>query len=637
MAAPIKDHFLDLERHRRQLEENVAKLQKALQHWRMSDAEYEQLKDEVEAIPEPASRDGLARVREDFGGEVITDKEVEELFGKANNRPAAQIVNLISRRIDYVSKNVETLEKQLEAAESKLAAANVLVNPDVRDEEGLPFTDIVEQLDEDDNVTSFHLSRPGDMQPQIQEALAKAGIKKLPEGGEEAAVETGETTRAEAAVSKDGNDGAKLAIAEGEQISGPSSQQDQQHSESERGAKTQLPPVKKGVSFAEDTKPGHHPAVNGDQPRSKTAQRLEEIMEQARQQAIASSSPVVPENESVDDAELRKEMLRYGMTEIAPIVAELDIEENSGSDFEEAYSDDYDYDEEEEDEDEDEHGRTRHRVVDSDYRARMLELEKQLGFKSTRELMENEDEAGHNNQRVPEEGIARIAIQPTTQPKSTMKTDKKPTEAKAAKKGVTFASALDVAPDSAVQPTSSSTTEIAQTFVDPMKSTIVERSAAAAPAAPAATPEPSKKVSRFKKAKTAPAPAPAQPADPLPLPMRQAPTVVPPGPADAPVRFLHQASGDVRIAPAGPAGKTIAGTIVERDAPRAAPANGPDEFDAALLHQEAAVEYHRMRNRMILKEGGFMKDKEAPIEYPEEVDESGKRLSRFKAARLARQ
>jgi unconventional prefoldin RPB5 interactor 1 len=47
MAIPVKDSFIDLERHRVRLEENVAKLQKALQHWQTWDAEYEGLKEEI--------------------------------------------------------------------------------------------------------------------------------------------------------------------------------------------------------------------------------------------------------------------------------------------------------------------------------------------------------------------------------------------------------------------------------------------------------------------------------------------------------------------------------------------------------------------------------------------------------------
>ena len=40
----------------------------------------------------------------------------------------------------------------LQAAEEKYAASQVLSQPEVRNEEGLPFTEIFEQLDEEDNV-----------------------------------------------------------------------------------------------------------------------------------------------------------------------------------------------------------------------------------------------------------------------------------------------------------------------------------------------------------------------------------------------------------------------------------------------------------------------------------------------------
>lgn len=621
--AQVKDHFIDLERHRRLLEENVAKLRRALDHWRMSDAEYEQLKDEVEALPEPGSHDDLERIRDGFEGDVVTDKEIEELFGKANERPPGQIVNLISRRIEYVSRNVETLEKQLAAADQKLAAANVLINPDVRDEEGLPFTDIIEELDEEDNVTSFRLSRPGDMQPQIQEALAKAGIKEIPEGGDKAdegadgALENGDASAIEnSGVAEIATEPTTATIVEEEQMPIPQSTV----AEPEQQSPVEEKPAKKGVSFAADTKPAENTTTDADQPLSRTAQRLGEVMERARQQAIPSADPVIPEDEPVDDAELRREMLRYGMTDIAPIVAELEIDEASGSEFEDGYSD-YGSDE---DEDEDEHGRYKYRVVDEDYRARMRELEAKLGIKSTRELLEEEEESGA---KVADEGIARIAVQPLPQPtKSAMKADDKVVDDKPAK-GVKFASAVDVAPDSTAEPVSAPA-EPAQPFVDPMRSTIVERTPATQPATPAPA-EPPKKVSRFKKAKTATGATDA-------LPIRPVPTMSPspPGPANAPARFLDPVA-EVRATPTGPEGATLAPTVVERAT--SAAAREPDEFDASLLQKEVAVEYNRVRNRMIMKEGGFMRDKEAPIEYPDEEDEGGKRISRFKAARLARQ
>lgn len=44
------------------------------------------------------------------------------------------------------------MQRQFDAAETKLASAKVVSNPDARTEEGLPVTDIYEELDEDGNV-----------------------------------------------------------------------------------------------------------------------------------------------------------------------------------------------------------------------------------------------------------------------------------------------------------------------------------------------------------------------------------------------------------------------------------------------------------------------------------------------------
>ena len=64
----------------------------------------------------------------------------------------------------------------------------------------------------------------------------------------------------------------------------------------------------------------------------------------------------------------------------------------------------------------------------------------------------------------------------------------------------------------------------------------------------------------------------------------------------------------------------------------------PDEFDPALLSQEVATEYHKMRNRMIQRQGGFLKnDEDESGIVPLDEEEGGpKKVSRFKAARLAR-
>ena len=80
----------------------------------------------------------------------------------------------------------------------------------------------------------------------------------------------------------------------------------------------------------------------------------------------------------------------------------------------------------------------------------------------------------------------------------------------------------------------------------------------------------------------------------------------------------------------------MAPTIVERETTTNTSPVEPDEFDPHLLHQEVATEYHKMRNRMIQKQGGFMKEDESEIVPFTEEEGGPKKVSRFKAARLAR-
>ncbi len=46
----VKDRFVDLERHRLGLEENVSKLRESLRHWQTWEAEYEGIKEEIQSL-----------------------------------------------------------------------------------------------------------------------------------------------------------------------------------------------------------------------------------------------------------------------------------------------------------------------------------------------------------------------------------------------------------------------------------------------------------------------------------------------------------------------------------------------------------------------------------------------------------
>lgn len=601
MAGKFKDSFLDLERHRQLLEENIENLRKSLRHWQTWEAEYEGLKEEILATDPPPNRTQLITLTHEYEGELVNRKEVDEILGP-DSRSAAQVVNILDRRLDYVEQNVRTVQKQFEIAQEKLAAATIISTPDVRNEEGLPLTEIIEELDEEGNVISSHTSTPGSAKPQLLEVLKKAGVKDL--------------SSLESTSSLD----AQRTVPE---YSKEDNLRQTDHQEADREKKEVVPAkqepksIKKGVKFAEDTKSGPEPQ------KSRTAKRIEEIMSIAkRSEERSTEPPIIPTDESLEDAKLRREMLQYGMSEVGAVVAELDLED--GSDW----SDD-DYDAGSSTDDEDQFGRSIGSIVDEDLRKRMLELEQRLGAR----VMENIGNIPSEPEIV-REGIGRVTIngQDTLHAVDTNEVDvtEESSASSTTKKSVRFSEDLNIShvPLKSVPPTTTP-----RSPVYPL-SDVVERTAPME----ALTAVPQTKISRFKSdrvstPKVLNGPHSAQIYGP-PLPLQPLKPSKP-KPFSQPIGFPRSEEFK-RVAPTGPVGKTLASTIVERDVPVDALAVEPDELDPQLLHQEVATEYHRMRNRMIQRQGGFTKEEENEVVPFTEEEGGPKKVSRFKAARLAR-
>ena len=594
----VRDSVLDLEKHRQLLEQNIHQLQKALQHWRIWDAEYEALKEEVEAAPSTGQAAELRRIQLSFDGALVDRKEIDDVFGREKLKTRDQIVNVLERRVDYVTRNIESLTKQLETAEDKYAAAAVISQPDDTGEDGQPITDVVEELDEEDNVLSYRLNTPGESLPHVREALEKAGVDDLPTEDE----------------SKESL--GSLPLAGGPSIGTPDvgSQPRQSPSRVEAGPKNAVPfsETKKVVSFSEDTKPESEP-----QQLSKTAKRVEQIMESAKEQeAVSSQSPVIPDDEDPEDAALRQQMLMYGMGEVGAVVAELQMEEmgpDEDADMDLDYSD---VDEEEDDNYDDKYGRSTSRMVTDDYRQRMLELEQKLGIQSrfTKESNMADDGAASGSE---DERLGRIVVNRKPEPSSTATKaipSKSSIKAESAttgvgKKGVRFASSLDIAPDE--DPAVSDVND-KEHVVDPL-SDIVERSAPPKVVEAKSTQKPS----RFRRNREEAGSS----------------GTIPKGPFDAPMEFLDDAA---RPMPKGPDGATIADQLVERDVVSDAPHAGDFGDDATDL-PEVASEHQRMRRKFIQREGGFLKEDESPVQPLDESEGGPERMSRFKAARLSRQ
>lgn len=587
MAQSIKDSFLDLEKHRQLLEDNIAKLRKSLQHWQLWEAEYEGFKEEILAASPPPNREQLVAIGHQYEGDLITRKEVDDILGATVSRSTAQVINILDRRVDYVEQNIRTFLKQIQTAEDKLAAATIISTPDVRNEEGLPLTEIFEELDEEGNVISSRTSTPGSAQPQLLEVLKKAGVSDLPI---QANLPTDEPAEMK----------PKPVERDGEEKPTASAR------------------AKKGVSFAEDTKAGPELA------KSQTAKRIEDIMKLAKQSEAPATPPIMPADESPEDSALRRQMLQYGMSEVGSVVAELSLEE--GSDWSD---EDYEDDETDSDDEEDEYGRSTGRLVNDKVRQRMIELEERLGAR----VMENIGKKASDFEMV-EEGIGRIKISGVqsaedTGAETTTASDRTES-AKDEKKSVRFSEELDIAPSPVKKAASPEASRIAAPIGD-----IVERVAPASVVQAA----PSKKPSRFKSDRKSANNINGPSAFNYPggmsiLPLY--PTTLPePKAFSTPIPFTS-ADERTRIVPAGPQGKTLASTVVERDISSDVSATEPDEMDAALLNQEVATEYHRLRNRAIQRQGGFMQEEESEVVPFTEEEGGPKKMSRFKAARLAR-
>lgn len=617
--------LIDLERHRLLLETQVTQLRKALQTWQLWSAEYEGLKEEIEAIPKPSSED-LLQVGRDFHGEVVTLIEIDDILNlKETPRTAPQVIDILNKRLEYVAQNVKTAEKQLRAAEEKLEKVDMVEDDLSRgqlNEEGLPLTEITEQLDEEGNVLSFKTSTPGSQKGQLVDLLKQAGVseKDMEEMSGKKIKDTTEKELSEAFEQAQRNAEKNKASA--------SKRADVVLNQPREKEIETLPGItvkekRKGVSFAEDIK------NESDESQQTNQKELEFIMALAAAQndplpSTGEGAPVIPSGESEEDARMRSEMLAYGMSEIGSVVAELELE--SGSEWDED-----DYTDDEITDDEDQYGRSTRKVVDEDIHKRMRELEEKLGVRgminmgstpsADISIEKTEPEAGIAQIKITQEAVDAQAKLAKEEELAAAKSDKKENK----KKGVRFSEDLDISPAPDAQPLAlPSRPKVTAPVVVPAPiSDIVERKAPAAVAPPAA-PAP-KKMSRFKAARGA-GPSPA---------------FIPPTPV------FTSARSD-REVPTGPANATLASTVVERDSSPSSNVAEPDELDPALLQQEAATEYHKLRNKMIMKEGGFSKkplgervDKDGTIleeeqEYLVDADGQPKKLSRFMAARLGR-
>lgn len=343
-------------------------------------------------------------------------------------------------------------------------------------------------------------------------------------------------------------------------------------------------------------------------------------------------SPVVPSGESPEDDLLRHQMLKYNMEEVGAVVAEIDLED--GADWSDEGDEDYDEviddeDDEEENDDEDEFGRTKRRVIDDRYRMGMLELDRRLNQKvmqsSGREFHSgNLDKRNIGNEVVHDREDANRPDPP-----------------------LTAQSPSTIEPETQDLPSFDAPQSLRTGQPLPQRAEILTRQSSNSS-------QSTKKVSRFKASrKVASAEDTITPTTPPTSTFKAlvASNIVErPVPKFPPSLDVTQPNTSVVSSivenpplPIYPAGVAITesnpytpSTSREKNSPTVAVE--PDGLDASLLQQQVATEYHRMRNRMIQRQGGFLASAEEESSGGlVRLDEGGggKKVSRFKAARLS--
>ena len=611
-----------VEEQRLELEGQIAQLRKSLRHWQTLEIDYEGLKEEFLLLPEDCSTPEALEAAKDFAAELIDEQEIRILFrvDKGVRRTPKQVVDLLAKRVDYVSKNAFTIKKQLSDAEKKRNALLLAKEPSYRDEAGLPLTEIMEELDDNGNVVSSKLETAKSAAPQLMEVLKKAGVDELIEKNGVV------TAAADADRNPDLNDSSKLVSWE------------------QSNDLTQVKTLE--AQRVESIPPGHPKGQKSSAtlgvPQPTDSAGEDRIVKGAPQERLpagldddfAPDSIDFPTNpdDTDEDAALRREMLEYAHGEIGPIVAQLELEEDASDisydEGEDQFSLDSELDEDEESDDE--YGQTKNPVISGRYRRKMEDLEKKLGLKDMQNLGPNPnlpvDVKRDLNRPAAAEAARKAAIERAEASVKASNRDLAPDLAerqppKKLKKHVSFANELDIAEETdlhrQIKPPKSKVPQ--KGSPSPVSGSVIERDPGTGGKDSPSTSQ-AKTPSRFKAARDA------------------TPQTTTSAPREKDFPFAPGTTPD-------PIPEVMSATVKERpgaSSAKKAPSPDPYDFDEAIHKQEIASEYYKSRNKMVQRQGGFVRDGEddnygeftAPLSIVDEETGKVKKVSRFKAARL---
>jgi len=337
--------------------------------------------------------------------------------------------------------------------------------------------------------------------------------------------------------------------------------------------------------------------------------------------------------DSPEEAEMRKQMLNYNLQEIGAVVAEINLEEEG---IYYGHEDNLDEETDELDsEDEDRYGRTATRVITPEYQREMEDL--------ARKIKERGEAARVAEAKMREEDCQQRKNEAGAQ------------EPKPKKKGVRFAPEPEISPapplmpDLPVPPSAHNTEDALPLLVDLLAMDAMRRSGAGPEnAAPAKEKGPS--IFKSEKAKAQNERVGEVRERVVPISVLSSDVIErstddgsasfePPTSRSREVSRLKTAmaapwDNDPDHNDVSPPKTSTNSSIIERDVSESIPVQPPDELDPSTHRDEVAVEYHRLRNKMIQQQGGFVESEEEMARVPLDDNGGTRKVSRFKAARM---
>ena len=348
---------------------------------------------------------------------------------------------------------------------------------------------------------------------------------------------------------------------------------------------------------------------------------------------------VIPPDESTEDALLRRQMIQYNMEDIGSVVAEIDLDDEDSDPF----SDDEDHDRygSDTDNEEDEFGRTTRKVIDEEFRKEMLELEKKLNATSIQNLGP-EARISEAVKSEPETEITPNMINKkadeTTNKKTNQGMQRKEIRQEniSPTKEVRFADELDI---QKAPPPNHYITNLASNKRQPSQlESELPTSKRAPPLINALNNSSEKAVSAQKKRNGEKAEDPKKLVKPQTNPLVKVSNEVKTKSSATKETYL---TSSLPVSTHNQLRAPHAAVVIERPySSTTATPPGPNDldFDPAILHKKIATEYHRVRNRMMQRQGGFLASAEEEATQGKvaltEEEGGGKKVSRFKAAKL---